>query len=256
MYKNLMINERLIIALKILNKIKIFKSKDLARLLNILTWKETLEKTVISKLLKLKNKWFVVDLKNEMIWQQIFSLSNKKKFLKEIEEIIWERIIWGNITFTNQNFNHEIMIWKCLIYLADKLKQKWKNISISNITSQYQIQECYSQESQKTQSKYSTSNFMIWDLLLYVDWIKSSIVAECELSNSYKKFKCKIQWYKQMLYNLDNKYSLANHFYKESIHLFIFVQDYKIVNYKKIINDSWIESFDNINIRVIPIESL
>jgi len=66
MYKNIIINERDKKILKILSKIQVIKSHTLYNL--VIYNENTSLKTFIRRIKKLKDKWFIVDIKWEMLW--------------------------------------------------------------------------------------------------------------------------------------------------------------------------------------------
>lgn len=246
-YKNIIITKRDKEIFSLLNKIKVINSSTL----NWLISKNTKVKTFVKRLKFLKEKGYICDIKNEKIWQQIFSLSYKKENIDTIERIIWTKIYKTNIYLTNSLFNHEFYIWKSLLFLKNKIENKtWKEININeNLISQYSLYELQN-------SKMDIQKKKILEKLMISDWILNywnySFIIEVELNNSYEKFTQKLKWYKNMMLYLKTINENFNILKKELI-LNIFVNNYKIDKYKEIITKSWIK---DIKIIVESIENL
>lgn len=247
MYKNIIIKQRDRDIFSILNKIKVINSKTLAWLVD----DSITTKSFIRRLKLLKDKWYIEDIRNERIWQQIFSLKNLKNNLDEIQVIIWEKIYNQNMKMTNSLYFHELYIWKALFFIKKVIEKKvWKDISINAYISQYQLYELF-------KSINSIEDKKILENLMIADWIlnfwNTSFLIEVELNNSYEKFNRKMKGYKNMLLYLESlkKFKIFN----KKLILLIFVNEYKIERYKRIIEDLWIKKED-ISIKIIELEEL
>lgn len=249
MFKNILYTPRDKEILNLLNKIKCISTSTLSKIIS----PDTQIKTFSQRLLQLKNNKLIDNINNST-WEQVFCLNYSKQKKKFIEDIIEGKIIKSNIKITHQLYHHEKLIWDWFNYILKTIKNKWINYDISKIISQYEIQEYFSKEKEKI-NWYNINNFMIPDLLIPLNKEKN-ILLEIELNNTYNKFKQKMSWYYNMLLRIENKENLSHYFYWKSIILFIFVYQYKIERYKKIIDESWILKLGNIKVSLIKLEDI
>jgi hypothetical protein len=248
MYKNIIINERDKKILKILSKIQVIRSHTLYNL--IIDDKKTSLKTFIRRIKKLKDKWYLNDIKWDLLGQQILSLTWKREKLLEIEEIIWSKVYKWNIFTSNSLFTHESYISKSFLFLKKIIEEKTKKeLDIDEFISQYYIYDVINWNN-KLLDKNLLWRIMINDWMINV-WDKISFLIEVEI-NALNKAKNKFEWYKKMEIYYEKIMEKLD-FFKEKVIIFVFCNEYKLERYKNILKEVWLKKFE---VKFIALEEL
>ena len=220
----------------LLNEIWFCKSDTLHKAISPATQYRTFSLRITA----LKNKWFIKELWwSERLRNQhsVYLVDNNTRNLQRIRNETGIELKPGFYTTSFSLYNHQILVWKLLVFLLEKIRLKNKDFILHTAgiiwTKTFQRRL---QEEKENLKEYSDFTVPIPDLV-FQHW-DTTFCLELENTNSYNQFLEKILLYRTLLLenHQDNFFSV---FRKRNILLVIACWSHKKERYKQILDENY-----------------